>query len=145
MTTRNLDPLRTSMNNDPFSLSGRVALVTGSSKVLGRAMAMALGAAGAKVAINYFHDPDPAHRAFHEYKNHGYEGMLVRASVIEADDVNGMILEIADELGPVDILVVNATPDQPQKPIEEYNWDFYQSMLDFFIKSPFLLPDFAAN
>ena len=34
-------------------------------------------------------------------------------------------------------MILNATPDQPQMPIEEYDWDFYQSMLDFFIKSPY--------
>jgi 3-oxoacyl-[acyl-carrier protein] reductase len=50
-----------------------------------------------------------------------------------------MISETAERLGPVDILVLNATPAQPQKPIEEYEWAFYQQMLDFFIKSPFLL------
>ena len=50
-----------------------------------------------------------------------------------------MISEIRDELGPVDVVVVNATPAQPQKPIEDYGWDFYQSMLDYFIKSPYLL------
>ncbi len=41
--------------------------------------------------------------------------------------------------GPVDILVLNATPAQPLKPIEEYDWEFYQQMLDFFVKSPYLL------
>jgi 3-oxoacyl-[acyl-carrier protein] reductase len=50
-----------------------------------------------------------------------------------------MNAEITSTLGPVDILVLNATPAQPQKPIEEYDWAFYQQMLDFFIKSPFLL------
>lgn len=43
------------------------------------------------------------------------------------------------EFGPVDIVVVNATPDQPQRPIERYDWDFYQEMIDYFIKSPYLL------
>ena len=42
-------------------------------------------------------------------------------------------------LGPVDIVVVNATPAQPLKAIEDYDWDFYQQMLDFFGKSPYLL------
>jgi 3-oxoacyl-[acyl-carrier protein] reductase len=50
-----------------------------------------------------------------------------------------MVSEVSAGLGPVDILVLNATPAQPQKPIEEYDWAFYQQMLDFFIKSPFLL------
>jgi 5,10-methylene-tetrahydrofolate dehydrogenase/methenyl tetrahydrofolate cyclohydrolase len=44
----------------PFTLLGRTALVTGSSKGLGKAMALALGAAGAKVAINYAHGRDAA-------------------------------------------------------------------------------------
>ena len=50
-----------------------------------------------------------------------------------------LIAEIAATLGPVDILVVNATPDQPHKSIEDYDWAFFQQMLDFFIKSPVLL------
>jgi 3-oxoacyl-[acyl-carrier protein] reductase len=54
-------------------------------------------------------------------------------------DVARMTAEVAKTLGPVDILVLNATPAQPQKPIEEYDWAFYQQMLDFFIKSPVLL------
>ena len=43
------------------------------------------------------------------------------------------------ELGQVDIIVPNATCEQPLRPIEEYDWAFYQSMLDFFVKSPVLL------
>ena len=50
-----------------------------------------------------------------------------------------MFTAIEKSLGAVDIIVVNATPAQPQKPIEEYDWDFYQQMLDFFVKSPYML------
>lgn len=121
------------------SLEGHVALVTGSSKGLGRAMAMALGQAGARVAINYFNSKDAGESAFNEYQERGCEGMLIRGNAIDESDVNRMIQEIGGQLGPVDIAVINATPDQPQKPIEEYDWAFYQSMLDFFIKSPFLI------
>ena len=59
--------------------------------------------------------------------------------MIEEADVERIVAEVEHQIGGVDILVVNATPDQPHLPIEEYDWDFYQSMLDFFIKSPFLL------
>jgi 3-oxoacyl-[acyl-carrier protein] reductase len=65
--------------------------------------------------------------------------MLVRGDVTDEAEVSRMNAEITSTLGPVDILVLNATPAQPQKPIEEYDWAFYQQMLDFFIKSPFLL------
>ncbi len=116
-----------------------MALVTGSSKGLGKAMAMALGRAGAKVAINYANNVQKAEQTFAEFKKRGHKGMLVRGDVTDQTSVDAMMREIAAKLGPVDILVLNATCDQPQKPIEEYDWAFYQRMIDFFIKSPFLL------
>lgn len=123
----------------PFSLEGKVAWITGSSTGLGKVMAMQMGAAGAKVALNYCNNEARAEKTFQEFKDAGHQGILQRGSVIVEEDVNRMAGEIAATLGPVDILVVNATPDQPQMPIEEYSWEFYQSMLDFFVKSPFLL------
>jgi 3-oxoacyl-[acyl-carrier protein] reductase len=122
-----------------FSLRGRVALVTGSTTGLGLAMAKALAAAGARVGLNYANNSQRAEKVFAGFKEAGYEGNLFRASVIDEADVKRLVREVSDELGPVDILVVNATPDQPQKPIEDYDWEFYQSMLDYFVKSPFLL------
>ncbi len=122
-----------------FSLKGRVALVTGSSTGLGKAMVAGLGKAGAKVALNYQNNAARAESAFAELEAAGIDGMLVRGDVTDEAEVGRMVAEIAGKLGPVDIVVFNATPAQPQKPIEEYDWEFYQQMLDFFIKSPFLL------
>lgn len=119
--------------------SGRVALITGATTGLGKAMALALGRSGAKVALNYANNVERAESAFAEYEASGAAGMLVRADVREESEVARMVSEVTECLGPVDILVANATGSQPQKPIEEYGWDFYQEMLDFFIKSPYLL------
>lgn len=124
---------------DPFALAGRVALVTGSTRGLGRSMATALGRAGAKVAFNFHNDQDFADRAISSYLDEGLEGMLVRGDITDAAAVERVVAEIAEQLGPVDILVPNATCDQPMKPIESYDWDAYQRMIDFFVKSPFLL------
>ena len=121
------------------SLKNRVALVTGSSTGLGKAMIAGLGKAGAKVALNYQNNVERAEASFAELEAAGIEGMLVRGDVTNEAEVARMVGEIAAKLGPVDILVFNATPAQPQMPIEEYSWEFYQQMLDFFIKSPFLL------
>jgi 3-oxoacyl-[acyl-carrier protein] reductase len=127
------------MKTPDFRLDGRVALVTGASRGLGKAMAFALGKAGAKVAINYANSHEHAQRTFQEFTDAGLQGMLVRANVIDEAEVDRMVTEIEAKLGPVDIAVYNATPDQPLKPIEEYDWAFYQQMLDFFVKSPYLI------
>jgi 3-oxoacyl-[acyl-carrier protein] reductase len=127
------------MSKTPFSLAGHVALVTGSSKGLGKQIALSLGKAGAKVCINYANNQEKAETTFAEFQNAGYEGILVQADATNDQSIRHMVEEVEAKLGAVDILVVNATPAQPQKPIEDYQWDFYQTMLDFFVKSPFLL------
>ncbi len=123
----------------PFSLAGHVALVTGSSTGLGKAIAHTLGQAGARVVVNYFNNQTRAERTLREFKEAGIDCILVKADVISEEGVDLLYREAEKHLGPVDIVVVNATPDQPLKPIEDYDWAFYQSMLDFFVKSPFLL------
>ena len=123
----------------PFSLAGRTALVTGSSTGLGKAMATCLGLAGAKVAMNYANNAARAEAAQAELSAAGVTAGLFKADVTSEAEIDEMFTAIEGSLGPVDIVVVNATPPQPQKPIEEYDWDFYQQMLDFFVKSPYLL------
>jgi len=122
-----------------FQLDGHVAFVTGSSRGLGKGVAMRLGQAGAKVAFNYFNNQATAEATFAEFQAAGGQGMLLRGDASDEAAVNDMCAQIAAELGPIDILVPNATPDQPQLPIEDFTWQHCQAMIDFFIKSPFLL------
>lgn len=122
-----------------FSLEGRVALVTGSTRGLGRAMAMALARAGARVALNYQNSDEVANSAFAAFTEEGLTGILVKGDITDETEVDRIVAEIGAKLGPVDILVPNATCAQPLMPIEDYDWAFYQRMLDFFVKSPFLL------
>src|SRR5262245_56079998 len=123
----------------PFTLAGRVALVTGSTRGLGKAIALALGTAGARVAFNYAHGRETAEATFGDFTARGFEGVLVRADVTDPAQVERLCAEVAQQLGPIDAVVANATPAQPQKPIEQYDWAFHQQMLDFVVKSPFLL------
>ena len=125
--------------SDNFSLADRTVLITGSSTGLGKAMAHSFGAAGARVAINYQNNVERAEETISGFRDAGFEGALFRGDVTDEAEVHRLTAEVAETLGPIDIVVVNATPAQPQKPIEEYDWEFYQSMIDFFIKSPFLL------
>ena len=120
-------------------MKGRVALVTGSTTGLGKSMAFALARAGASVAINYANNYRRAFQAFQEFEAAGGKGMLVRADATDDKQVKAMVRQVEQQLGPVDILIPNATPDQPMRPLEDYTWDYYQKMLDFFVKSPYLL------
>lgn len=123
----------------PFSLSGRVALITGNSTGLGKAMGLALGKAGAKVPVNFANNEARAKKALEEYQAAGIQTTLVRCDVTTEEGVETLFRETEQKLGKPDIIVPNATCEQPLKPIEDYDWAFYQRMLDFFIKSPFLL------
>ena len=122
-----------------FSLAGRTALVTGNSTGLGKAIGLALGRAGAKVPVNFANNRQRAEQTLAEYRASGVESALVQADVTSEAGVESLVRETEKALGPVDILVLNATCEQPLKPFEQYDWAFYQLMLDFFLKSPFLL------
>lgn len=123
----------------PFSLLNKVALVTGSSRGLGRGIALALGKAGAKVCLNYLNNSEAAEGTLTKLREEGIHAAMFRADASNKEQVESMIEAIEEKFGSLDILVPNATPDQPQKPIEEYDADFYRQMYDFFVVSPFHL------
>jgi 3-oxoacyl-[acyl-carrier protein] reductase len=121
------------------SLAGHVAWITGSTRGLGREIALELARCGAAVAMNFAHNRQKAEQAFADLQAITDKCYLVQGDVTDQAEIARMHGEIAERLGPVDILVPNATCDQPQLPIEQYEWDFFQTMLDFFVKSPVLL------
>jgi 3-oxoacyl-[acyl-carrier protein] reductase len=123
----------------PFRLDGRVAWVTGSSRGLGRAIAETLAAAGAKTVVNCFASREQGEAVVAAIKAAGGEAMLVAGDATDEAEVDRMAAEIETAFGPVDILVANATPFQPMKKLEEYTWAEHESMLEAFIKSPFIL------
>lgn len=128
-----------SVVKNPFRLDGRVAWVTGSSRGLGRIIAETLAAAGAKVVVNCFASHEAGEAVVAGIRAAGGDAMLVAGDVMDEAEVNRMAGEIESHFGPVDIVVANATPFQPMKKLEDYTWEEHQSMVDAFIKSPFLL------
>ena len=122
-----------------FTLTGHVAIVTGSSTGLGKAIAMTLGTAGAKVALNYFNNQQRAEKTQEEFRAAKIPTVLVRCDVTTESGVETLYQETEKYLGKPDVLVLNATCAQPLLPIEQYDWAFHQAMLDFFVKSPYLL------
>jgi len=120
-------------------LDGKVAWVTGSSRGLGKAMAVLLAKLGARVVVNCFSNIKMGQQVVDEIIASGGQATLVAGDVMDQAEVNRMADEIEALWGGVDILVTNATPPQPVKRIEDYTWEEYQSMYDAFVKSPFLL------
>lgn len=91
-----------------MSLSGKVALVTGASRGIGRAIALALGKAGASVAVNYLKSADEAARVAAAIRESGGKALDIQADVANPEDVARMVRAVAEGLGPIDILVNNA-------------------------------------
>jgi 3-oxoacyl-[acyl-carrier protein] reductase len=89
-------------------LNNRVALVTGRSRGIGRAISIALASAGAAVAVNFRQRENAAAGVVAEIERAGGRAIGVRADVSVADDVTAMIQEVGNGLGPIDVLVNNA-------------------------------------
>ena len=105
-----------------FSLKGRVAIVTGNSTGLGKAIGLALGQAGAKVPVNFANNTARGKKAVEEFQKAGIETCLVQCDVTTEAGVDKLFAETEKQLGKVDVIVPNATCEQPLKSIEQYGW-----------------------
>ena len=106
-------------------LKGRVALVTGSSRGIGRAIALALAEAGADIALNYLTRAAGAASAEAQIREMNRRCVSIQADVSVAKDAARLLGECEERLGPVDILVNNAGIARPQaiEEITERDWD----------------------
>jgi NAD(P)-dependent dehydrogenase (short-subunit alcohol dehydrogenase family) len=122
-----------------MDLNSRVALVTGASRGLGAAIARALAEDGAKVAVNFFAGADNADKVVASIRKAGGVAQSFGGDVRDEAQVDRLSRDVTNSLGPIDILVVNATGEQPMLPIEEIDWRTCLDQLEFFVKSPLLL------
>jgi len=91
----------------PLLLEGQKALVTGANTGIGRAVAIALGQAGADVAVNYLHGDDQANQVIKTIESLGRRSFAIRADISREDEVRLMFRQIIDQFGTLDILVNN--------------------------------------
>ena len=118
-------------------LKGKVALVTGAAKRVGRVIALALARRGASVAVHYNTSAAEAERTAGEITSLGVESMTVKAELTREADVAAMIKTVAGRMGRLDVLVNNAAVffKTPLDTVTEKEWD---RTLGPNLKGPFL-------
>jgi len=127
-----------SVNSMRNGLRGRIALVTGGSRGIGRAAAVALAKAGADVALNFQYREAEVQAVCVEVEAVGRRALAVRADVSKAAEVARLVETVEKGLGGIDILVNNAGISRPQplSEITEQDWD---DILTVNLKSMFLV------
>ncbi len=120
-----------------ITLTDRVALVTGGSRGIGRAISLALAAAGATVVVNYRGNAAAADETIAAINGAGGKAIAIQADVANGDDVKRLFSEVTSAYGRLDILVNNAgiTRDTLMMRMKDEDWD---AVLDTNLKSQFL-------
>ena len=106
-------------------LQGKVALVTGGSRSIGRGISMTLAREGAKVAMNYVNDDEAAQWTLNKFSEMGWDGVTIKADVGDTDQCRELVQKATEAFGQVDILISNAGIGQPHKIVEtpDEEWD----------------------
>lgn len=120
-----------------MTLKGKIALVTGGTRGIGREIALGLAYEGANIAITYTSNEEKALAVVEEIKATGVNAIAVKSNVVDNDQVLNMVKEVEGQLGTIDILVNNAgiTKDNLIIRMSEEDWD---SVLDVNLKGVFL-------
>jgi len=109
-----------------MSLQGKHALITGSSRGIGRGIALALAEKGVKVGIHYYVNEGAAKETLGKVKKQGSDGFIVQADVSRVEDIRRMFEKVRKEFGSLEIFVSNARTELPT---------FYQSPMDITLES----------
>ncbi|MBW2105530.1 MAG: 3-oxoacyl-ACP reductase FabG [Deltaproteobacteria bacterium] len=129
---------------DDVRLKEKVALITGSSRGVGRAIALAYAREGASVVVNYTSNQTAAEEVVEEIKKNGSRATLFKADVAKAAEAEALVRKGIEEFGRLDILVNNAGFSRPAMLLKmsEDQWD---QVIDIHLKGAFLCTQFAAR
>lgn len=120
-------------------MDGRAALVSGASRGLGAVISRRLAAAGWAVAVSYRRDDSAADAVVADIRAAGGVAEAVPGDVTDETAVTALTARVLDRLGPIGLVVANATGPQPTAPLESMTWRDHLDQLEFFVLSPTLL------
>ncbi|HEY8349600.1 MAG TPA: 3-oxoacyl-[acyl-carrier-protein] reductase [Clostridiales bacterium] len=127
-----------------MQFNGKTALITGSARGLGKAIAIKMASLGANIVLNDIPSSEALDETAEELRNSGYKVAVARGDVRNQDDVRAMVNTAVETFGSLDILVNNAgvTKDKPLAMMSEEDWDL---VLDINLKGAFLCTKFAVK
>jgi len=127
-----------------FSLEGKVALITGGSRGIGRSIALAFAHAGADVAVTS-RKIDALEKVAKECRMYGKKAFAVAAHAGKLDELKTMVREVMDEFGRIDILVNAAGTNPMNVPITKYDEKLWDSIMNLNLKGVVFLTKEIAN
>ena len=112
------------LTNEPFK--GKVALVTGGSRGIGKAISLKLASLGADVIINYYRKTTTAVETAEQVRTYGVRAHIIKANIGEPEKLGAMFAEIEEKFGQLDIFVSNAASGTPRPPmdLDQKGWDW---------------------
>jgi 3-oxoacyl-[acyl-carrier protein] reductase len=126
-------------------LHGRTAIVTGSARGLGRAIAVRLGSLGANVAVNYAHGQADAGETAAEIRRAGGGAVAVRADVSHVEDLEGLFADTERAFGKPHIVVVNAGLEHTGLPVADFTEEQFDQLFAVNTKGAFFTLQMAAR
>lgn len=136
-------------SKDQFNLSGKVAVITGSSKGIGMAIAKGLAEQGAQVVISS-RNQEACNEVANEFKEQGLDAIGIACHIGKEDQRKNLVDKTIESFGRIDILVNNAAINPVFGPIEEVSPEIFDKIMDVNVKAPWslsnlVLPHFQTN
>ena len=128
------------IKTNSMNLKNRTAIVTGGGRDIGRAISIKFAELGAKVAVNYFHSPEPAEGTVEMIRQAGGEAIAIRADLTKWDDCFRLVAETRAAFGPqIHILVNNAGGLIARRKLADMDEAFWDEVMDLNAKSVFMM------